>query len=411
MGFVDGTAQQPSLGGDQGGSRWRAGAGTPHRRAGGPVILGVNGIRLVAHRSGVARCIEAFLRCLDDVPHPFREIRVYSPSPIPDDVVLPTGGRNVVLRSRLPNALWEQVTLPSGHGRSGVLFCPSYIAPLFARCPVVVAHHGSYEGYRSPFPWWTLYPAWVAYAASAWRADAVSTVSAYSRRDMTRYYRVPGARIHVIPEGVDTRLFRPPDDSVAVAGYRRSLLGTEAPYIAYVGKPTERRNLSALIRAFARLKAQHGVPHRLVVMGADLPGSSPFRRVADEVGVAGDLVVRSHADHAEMVRLYQAADLVVYPSSYEGFGMPVLEAMACGTPVIALDNTAFPEFAGGVALLLPDARVDTLADGMWRVLTDTALRSRMREEGPRRAAGYDWRAITRQYLDLIVPLARVQGDA
>ena len=370
------------------------------------MILGVNGIRLVAHRSGVARCIEAFLRYLDEIPHPFHDIRVYSPTPIPKDVTLPAGARNVVLRSRLPNALWEQVTLARGHGRAGVLFCPSYVAPVLARCPLVVAHHGSYEGYPKAFGRWTLYRAWVAYAASAWRADAVSTVSAYSRRDMTRYYRVPAARIHVIPDGVDTRLFRPlADGGSAAVEYRRSLLGGEAPLIAYVGKPTERRNLSALIRAFARLKAQHGVPHKLVVMGADLPGSSPFRQVADEAGVAGDLVVRGHADHGEMVRLYQAADLLVYPSSYEGFGMPVLEAMACGTPVIALDNTAFPEFAGGVALLLPDARVDTLADGMWRVLTDDALRRHMREAGPQRAAAYDWRVVVRQYVDLIVPLA------
>ena len=98
--------------------------------------------------------------------------------------------------------------------------------------------------------------------------------------------------------------------------------------------------------------------------------------------------------------------LLIYPSSYEGFGMPVLEAMACGTPVIALDNTAFPEFAGGVAHLLPDARVETLTEGMARVLGDPALRRRMAEAGPNRAAGYDWRLITRRYLDLMIPIAR-----
>jgi glycosyltransferase involved in cell wall biosynthesis len=107
-----------------------------------------------------------------------------------------------------------------------------------------------------------------------------------------------------------------------------------------------------------------------------------------------------------MVNVYNAAALFIYPSSYEGFGMPVLEAMACGAPVIALDNTAFPEFAGGIAHLLPDARVETLVAGMRNVLDNAELRKRMAEEGPRRAAQYDWRLITRRYLDLMIPLAR-----
>ena len=118
-----------------------------------------------------------------------------------------------------------------------------------------------------------------------------------------------------------------------------------------------------------------------------------------------EVVILGHASHEEMVNVYNAAALFIYPSSYEGFGMPVLEAMACGTPVIALDNTAFPEFAGGVARLLPDARVETLAQGMREVLADETLRKRMAEEGPRRAAAYDWRLVTRRYLDLMIPLA------
>ncbi len=102
--------------------------------------------------------------------------------------------------------------------------------------------------------------------------------------------------------------------------------------------------------------------------------------------------------------VYNAADLPVYPSSYEGFGMPVLEAMACGTPVIALDETAFPEFAGGIAHLLGDADVTTLEHGIADVLGDRAWRERTSEEGPKRAPSYDWRLVTKRYLDLMIPL-------
>ena len=373
------------------------------------MILGVNGVRLSVKRSGVARVIEALLRSLDEVEHPFTEIRVYTPTPLDDQTYLPKGAINVVLPTRRSLAWWEQVTLVRAHGRRGLLLCPSYVMPLFARSPTFLIHHGSYEGYPQAFPWWTLTRARVIYTLSAWRADGVSTVSEYSKRDMVHYYRLPAERIHVVPDGVDTRLFRPVADREALNRWRISVLGTDAPYITYVGKPTERRNLSALIRAFAALKRTHGLPHKLLIVGADLPGTSPFRAVITELGLEQDVVIRGHVTHAEMVSVYNAAALFIYPSSYEGFGMPVLEAMACGTPVIALDNTAFPEFAGGVAHLLPDARVDTLVAGMLHVLGDEALRRQMAQDGPRRAAAYDWRLITRRYLDLMIPIARQQA--
>jgi glycosyltransferase involved in cell wall biosynthesis len=369
------------------------------------VILGVNGIRLVVARSGVARCIEALLRWLGELDHPFREIRVYTPVPLPADIRLPANARSVVLPSALPHALWEQVTLPLAHGRAGLLLCPSYVIPLAARCPTFLIHHGSYEGYPQAFGWWQLNKARAIYTLSAWRATGVSTVSEFSRRDMARFYGLRPERIHVVPEGVDTARFRPIGDARRLAAWRTGLFGADAPYIAYVGKPTERRNLSPLIRAFAQLKATHALPHKLLIAGADLPGTSPFRRVIAELGLEADVVVRGYVTHDEMPLVYNAADLFIYPSSYEGFGMPVLEAMACGAPVIALDNTAFPEFAGGVAHLLPDARVETLVQGMWSVLNDPARRGRMAADGPKRAAAYDWRLVTQRYLDLMVPIA------
>jgi glycosyltransferase involved in cell wall biosynthesis len=375
------------------------------------MILGINGIRLVSDRSGVARCIEAVVKCMGEMDHPFHQIRVYTPKPIPEDVALPPCARNVVLRSSLPPGLWEQITLPRAHGDKDVLFCPSYVIPVMARCPTVLAHHGSYEGYPEAFSWWALNKARLAYSQSARRATRVSTVSEYSKRDMVKFYGIPPERIHVVPEGVDTRVFRPIHDGRILADWRARAFGSDLPYILYVGKPTERRNLSALIRAFASLKREERIPHKLVIAGADLPGASPFRQTIAAEGVAEEVLIRGYVDHREMPIVYGAASLMVYPSSYEGFGMPVLEAMACGTPVIALNNTAFPEFAGGVAHLLECADVPVLRQGILQVLNDAEWRSRVARQGPSRAAAYDWRAITQRYLDLIVPLAQGGGAA
>jgi glycosyltransferase involved in cell wall biosynthesis len=375
------------------------------------MILGVNGIRLVGARSGVARAIEAILRCMAEMDHPFREIRVYSPKPIPNEVVLPSCATNVVLPTSLPNAVWEQVTLPKAHGDKDLLFCPSYVIPLLARCPTFLIHHGSYEGYPQAFSWWTLNKARLAYSLSARRAHVTCTVSEYSKRDMMHFYRIPPDRIHVVPEGVDTRIFRPIADRQRLKPWRVDLFGKDFPYIVYVGKPTERRNLTPLIGAFGALKRGQGIPHKLLIAGADLPGTSPFRQVIEQEGLSTEVYVRGYVGHDEMPLLYNAADLLIYPSSYEGFGMPVLEAMACGAPVIALNNTAFPEFAAGVAHLLPNAEAATLKEGILAVLSDSAWRRRMSQEGPKRAAHYDWHLVTRRYLDLMLPLVYSPKEA
>lgn len=369
------------------------------------MILGVNGIRLIANRSGVARATEAVLRSMAELDHPFREIRVYTPRPIPAEVTLPPGAINIVLPSRLPPAAWEQFVLPAAHGRGHVLFCPSYVIPVLTPCPTVLVHHGSYEGYPRAFDWWTLNKARLAYSVSARRATVVCTVSEHSKRDMVRFYGLRPETIHVVPEGVDTGIFRPIRDGARLGQWRAATFGSDVPYILYVGKPTERRNLSPLIRAFASLKRERRISHRLLIAGANLPGASPFREVIAAEGLAGEVEVRGYVGHDEMPLVYNAADLLVYPSSYEGFGMPVLEAMACGAPVVALNNTSFPEFAGGVAHLLEDADVATLRDGIYAVLSDPVWRARMAADGPKRAAAYDWRIVTRRYLDLIVPLA------
>ena len=371
------------------------------------MILGVNGLRLIREPSGVARVIEATLNCMAEMDQPFGDVRVYTPEPIGSGVQLPALARNVVVPSRLPPGLWEQLVLPRAHGSRHVLLCPSYVVPVLATCPTLLIHHGSYEGYagaREVFARWSRLKYRISYPLSAHRATVVCTVSEYSRRDMAKFYHLSPDRMEVVPEGVDTRLFRPIRDTQRLATWRRRVLGDDVPFILYVGKPTKRRNLPNLIRAFASLKRQHGIPHKLLLVGTALPGTS-FSALVEQLDLSRDVVTIAHASHDEIALAYNASSMLVYPSSYEGFGMPVLEAMACGTPVIALDNTAFPEFAGGVAMLLPDAEVATLAGGMLQVTTDEQLRGRMAVDGPQRAAAYDWRIVTRRYVDLLRSIA------
>jgi glycosyltransferase involved in cell wall biosynthesis len=282
--------------------------------------------------------------------------------------------------------------------------CPSYVAPLVTRAPVLLVHHGSYEGYPEAFDWWPRTRARAAYTLSAHRADHVSTVSEHSRADIIRFYHLRPAKISVIPDGVDIELFRPMTADGRVDTWRRTVFGDDRPFLMYVGKSTRRRNLPALVEAFARLRRHEQIPHRLALFGTALAGT-PIEPMIDALGLTGDVTTVPFASHEELALAYNAADMLVYPSSYEGFGMPVLEAMACGTPAVALDNSAFGEFAGGVALLLADAEVPTLHRAIAGLLDDHDRLAAMAAAGPARAAAYDWSSITRRYVELIVETA------
>ncbi len=354
-------------------------------------------MRLLGLRSGVGRAIEAILRELDNIDHPFSEIRVYSPEPISEAVYMPRKCFNVVLRSPLPKGLWEQFILPIAHGRKGPLFCPSYVAPVISAAPVVLTHHGSYEAYPEAFPWFARTKSKIILKLSARSADFISTVSAQSRKDIETYYGIPQSDVRVIPEGVDTTVFKPISDQRAKKKWRRKWIGSDAPYILYVGKATKRRNLGQVIEAFRRLRIDHGWTHKLVFLGTKLPGDALNEINAKDDGV----IMIDYADHGDVTFAYNCADIFIYPSSYEGFGMPVLEAMACGTPTIALNNTAFPEFAGGIAWLLEDAAPETLADALLRLAADDDAKRRMRHDGPVRAAKYDWKRVVPQYVNLL----------
>src|SRR5262249_52791091 len=149
--------------------------------------------------------------------------------------VLPRCATNIVLRTPLPPAIWEQYTLPKAHGHRDLLFCPSYVIPFLARCPTFLIHHGSYEGYPQAFSWWALRKARAAYSMSAKRATVVTTVSEYSKRDMVRFYGIHPNRVHVVPDGVDTALFCTIGDHQRLADWRVRTFGSDVPYILYVG--------------------------------------------------------------------------------------------------------------------------------------------------------------------------------
>lgn len=290
--------------------------------------------------------------------------------------------------------LWEQAVLPFEVGRS-LLWSPSNTGPLAVRRQVLTVHDCSFvdwpEGFSAAFAAWYrwLVPRLVR------RVRQVITVSEFSRRRLLELTAVAEDRVVAIPNGVDPR-FRPADPDAIRAV--RARLGLPERYALCVGSLEPRKNLAGLLEAWRLLPGRHaGVG--LVMVGAT---SHVFRQVELDAARAGcgarrtgcfgssNLHVTGYVPDADLPPLYSGAELFVYPSLYEGFGLPVLEAMACGAPVVCSNNTALPEVAGEAAILVDPREPESVAEGIRSVLDDAATRDGLRRRGWERSQRFRW---------------------
>jgi glycosyltransferase involved in cell wall biosynthesis len=218
------------------------------------------------------------------------------------------------------------------------------------------------------------------------RADAVICVSSYTARDATRLLGLDPARLTVVPSGVDAR-FRPPGP--AAVAETRARLGLPERYLLYVGTVEPRKNLPTLLRAYAALR-RHGESPRLVIAGRLGWLTGGFFEALRALDLESEVTQLGYVADADLPALYAGAEAFAFPSSYEGFGFPVLEAMACGTPVVCSNASSLPEVAGDAALYHDPTDADALADALARVLTRTDLRDELRARGLARAAEFTW---------------------
>ena len=231
------------------------------------------------------------------------------------------------------------------------------------------------------------------------RASAVVTISECSKRDAVRLYGLDPDRLQVIYEGVDPR-FQPnagPDRRLRL----RQTYALPEQYVLYVGTIEPRKNLVALLDAYAAL-LQSPTPGLqscgLVIVGRKGWLYQGFFQRLKQLGLEGRVILPGYVADEDLPVLYGAADLFAFPSLYEGFGLPVLEAMACGTPVVCADASSLPEIAGDAALLVPPTDVKALAGAMERLISDAELRRELRGRGLVQASRFTWERTATQTL-------------
>jgi len=217
-------------------------------------------------------------------------------------------------------------------------------------------------------------------------ADAIIAVSQQTRRDLIARYQTPSEKIHVIYEGLDPHFQPASQDAIATMRQQYNL---HRPYLLMVGTLDPRKNHAAAFRALARIK-EAGCPLQLVIVGGKGWLFEPVRALVDELGLTDDVIFVGYVPDEDLSLLYSGADCLLQPSLYEGFGFPILEAMACGTPVICSNSSSLPEVAGDVALQVSPHDDEELAASIQKVLSEPGLADRMREQGVVQAGKFSW---------------------
>ncbi|MFQ5813782.1 MAG: glycosyltransferase family 4 protein, partial [Anaerolineae bacterium] len=298
--------------------------------------------------------------------------------------------------SRLPTfrppirIFWEQVVQPFAlqKERVDLLHALAFVTPLLSPCPSVVTIHDlSFLLYPESFKRSKRFYLSLFTRLSARQARCIIAVSKSTKRDVVRLLGVSPDKVEVVYSGVDDVFHPLAEDQVAAF---RSKRGLPERFILFVGTIEPRKNVTRLIEAFAALRPCDLANLKLVIGGAK--GwfyHNVFARV-EELGLEGDVVFPGYIPVSELPLWYNAAELFVYPSLYEGFGLPLLEAMACGTPVVAANTSSLPEVVGEVGLTVDPLDVEGLAEAMRRALGDEVLRQEMRDRGLQRAKGFSW---------------------
>ncbi len=317
-----------------------------------------------------------------------------------DEGLLPDGDRVRLVPERAGGYSLGELTALAQRAREERLdlyHAPHYVLPLRLPCPAVVTIHDlihlSARDYRG-LP--RLYARFMI--GRAVRAAArVITVSQASEREILRRFPRARPKLAVIPNGVEERFVpRPAAEGAAFVAGR---FGIEGPFLLFVGNPKGHKNLDLLLEGFVRISRRYPAL-RLLVVGGDERQRRDLARRVQRLGIGGGTRIAAPVDAETLARLYAAAALLVFPSRHEGFGLPPLEAMACGTPVASSSSASLPEVLGPAAAYFSPESLDSLVEAVCRVLDDAGLRERLVRLGLERARHFSWDDAARRTLAL-----------
>lgn len=306
------------------------------------------------------------------------------------------GDQSVIARGRraVSGLFWSHCYFPYLLRKRpfDLMHSPAFIVPFGCPCPTVVTVHDlSFLMFPEHFEGrWRIYLK--AMMPSALKiASRVICVSEHSRQELLRHYKISPDKVHVVYNGIDHTLFHP--GASIDADWARSI-GLHRDYVLHVGTLSQRKNIPLLLRAIASLRSRAKFnDYQLVLAGPELPvlpGGSEIRETIRALDLQDIVVLTGHITEERLLGLYAHAKLLAMPSLYEGFGLPVLESMAMGTPVVASNCSSIPEVAGDAAILVPPHDEQAFADAMDEILRNPPRAEELRRRGLKRAREFSW---------------------
>lgn len=282
-----------------------------------------------------------------------------------------------------------------------------FTAPPFCPCPVVVSIHDlSFEHLPQTFNRRSRTQLRLTVRHSARRAARILSLSEHTRRDIIETYGIIAARINAIPLAAPEH-FAPVEDNRELQRVRHNY-GIDGEYILSVGSIQPRKNLARLLKAYALLRGDNSADKlpKLVLVGKCAWLYDETLRALDETGVKDAVILTGYIPQADLPALYSGALCFVYPSYFEGFGLPPLEAMKCGAPVIVGNRTSLPEVVGDAALTVDPFDVEAIASAIRSLINDPLLREELSSKGRKRAGTFDWRETARRTLAVYEEVVR-----
>jgi glycosyltransferase involved in cell wall biosynthesis len=352
--------------------------------------VGVEATSLLGDRSGVGTYTALLLQTMLRTATPAWQFHLYSNRAIdtPD-----TGlGRAVAADGHLAHSRWLWVHLRlaalARRDRCDVLHCPNGMGPPWSATPIVLTIHDlSLFRYPQYHPRARILTTRGLLPRLARRAAAVVAVSEFTRREILSVLHLPPEKVHTIHSAAAER-FHPVTDPAQLAAVRQRYTLPER-FVLFVGTVEPRKNLQRLVRAFRQVR-QRDFPHALILAGHSGWLMDDFDAEIEHLGLSNVARRLGYVADADLPALYSLAELFVYPSLYEGFGLPTLEAMACGTPVLSSNSSALAEVCGDAACLVDPLDEDALADAMASLLRDDERRAELRHKGLGRARQFSW---------------------
>lgn len=347
----------------------------------------------IQQRAGIGRYTRHLITALAALDHTTRYV-LFSAGrdPLPPAWPANFTRRELPISDRYLSIIWQRLRLPLPvelfTGQVDVYHSPDFVLPPFIRArKVLTVHDLSFIRYPECSS-----PALLQYLVhfvppSVRRADYLLADSLSTKHDLIDLLGIPEERVTVVYAGYDPR-FHPQPQAKDRAVHEQ--YGINGHYILALGTLQPRKNFTTLIRAYNLLVHEHHIPHKLVIGGGKGWLYDDIFATVQELGLGERVVFPGFVADEHLPALYRGADLFAFPSLYEGFGIPVLEAMGCGTPVVTSNTSSLPEVAGDAAICVDPQDSAALADAIWHALSDDTLRQTLRQRGLERVKLFTW---------------------